>query len=51
MLRSNVKISKEVSVAAVMAETVDIWNKSQIPRALCSMSSDGEICEIFFVIL
>ena len=36
-----------VFVASVMAETVDIWNKSQPTRALHSLSSDGEICYIF----
>jgi hypothetical protein len=34
-------------VAAVMAETVDIWNKSQPTRAFRSLSSDGEICDMF----
>jgi hypothetical protein len=33
--------------APVLAETVDIWNKSQPTRALRSLSSDGEICDIF----
>jgi len=47
MLSSNVENSKEVFVAAVMAVKVYIWKKSQISRALCSLSSDGEICEIF----
>jgi len=34
-------------VAAVMAETVDIWNKSQPTKALRSLSSDSGICCIF----
>jgi hypothetical protein len=34
-------------VAAVMAETFDIWNKSQTIRALRFLLSAGEICDIF----
>jgi len=42
------KVSGDVLfVAAVMAETIEIWNKSQTIRALRFLSSDGEICAIF----
>jgi hypothetical protein len=36
-----------IFVAAVIAETVDIWNKSQPTRALRSLSSESEICDLF----